>query len=107
MSEQIPIPSHAIEIARKIKASNSIQKLQLENILLKHLVATIDPHHDYLMDLDKMTLTKVKHEQVQSGTGKASKGQPKSPVGGETRGFNISDKKAFTGEIPGSAGEGI
>lgn len=90
MSEKsIPVPSHVVDFVNKSKAKKVVERLQLENMLLKHLVTTLDPDFDYMFDEEAMEFKRVKKDgEVQSspnkgesaGGGKDSgdKGNPES-----------------------------
>jgi hypothetical protein len=109
MSEQIPIPVQALEVSKKIKATNTINKLQLENILLKHLVETIDPEHDYIMDLGKMTLEKVKKDgkPIQSSPREETPRRESGDTGDQTRRLDVRDRRSFAGPVTGKDGDGV
>lgn len=91
MGEQIPIPSHALSLSKQMKATEAIQRIKLENILLKHLVNILDPEHDYMMDLEKMTLTKVRNDKVRSSSSKKLEGRQKNPTAPTAGGLTLSD----------------
>lgn len=102
MSDVIPIPKQALELVERMKASDAINTMKLENMLLKHLLATLDPEHDYVFDREKQELRRVKHgeNQVQSSNRKEAPEGPTGAPGGETRGFNVNDRRAFVGQAP-------
>jgi hypothetical protein len=78
--ELIPIPNQAVEFARKVKAKAAIENMQLEIMLLKHLVATLDDEHDYLFNPDELKIIKVRKvtdgkESLQLSPSENSKGR--------------------------------
>jgi hypothetical protein len=97
--ELIPIPKQAVEFARKVKAKAAIETMQLEIMLLKHLVATLDDEHDYLFNPDELKIIKVRKvtdgkESLQPSPSENSKGREEvHNVGGAKglRGF-VDDK---------------
>lgn len=56
----LPVPKNVVEFVQKSKAKKAIERMQLENMLLKHLIETLDPIHDYVFDDEEMELKKVK-----------------------------------------------
>lgn len=60
MSDKLPVPSHVVDFINKTKAKKAVERMHLENMLLKHVIETIDPEHDYVFDDEEMTLRKVK-----------------------------------------------
>lgn len=97
--EVIPTPTEAVALLKKMKTAESLTRMKLENIMLKHLINLLDPEHDYIFNQDTGQLLKVKHgTKIQSSTSKEGERQSESSVGGEARGFNVSDRRAFAGE---------
>jgi hypothetical protein len=55
----IPLPEQALVMAKQAKARAAIEDMKLQLALLKHLVNTLDPEHDYVFNQDELTLVKV------------------------------------------------
>lgn len=93
---EIPIPKHALGLLDKLEASEKIGLMQFENILLRHLVDTLDPEHDYVFDRKEKKLIRSKRDdQVQPSTGQKITGREEGAPSGESRGFNINDKRSI------------
>lgn len=80
----IPIPAQAVEFVKRTRAKAAIESMQLELMLLKHLIAILDPEYDYIFNQEELTLTKVlrdinEEDSLQSG---------------------INQDKPFRGEVP-------
>lgn len=81
--EKLPIPSNVVTACKKHQAKSIIERMQIENMLLKHLVETLDPEHNYIFNQEKLELHKVHkdYEKVQSSTNKDSSEQADESTG--------------------------
>jgi hypothetical protein len=60
--ELLPIPQQVLQHHKRSQARAAVDKMQLENMLLKHLVDTLDPEHDYQFNNETLELEKVKKD---------------------------------------------
>jgi len=60
--ENLPVPSQVVELATAQKEREAIGRMQLENLLMKHLIDILDPLHDYALDRESMQLIKIPKE---------------------------------------------
>lgn len=92
--ERIPIPATAIEMFKRNEAKRAIDAMQLELVLLKHLVQVLDPTHNYLMNFETMELVKQKSEvpngedEVQPGDSENKPPEGETPVDGGAKGLH-------------------
>jgi hypothetical protein len=108
--KNIPVPSHAIEFAKRVKAKAAIENMQLELMLLKHLVATLDSEHDYVFNQDSMTLVKVlkdadEKDNLQLGVSEDKPFRGQVPIDGGAKGLRDLSDEPIDGKIEQSEGD--